>query len=199
MVFRGDNPPAGALIDYYLQAGTAAELSVLDAAGSPVATLNPSRAAGVNRAVWNLRYAALPPGPPDEESGGRSSALPGPFVMPGEYTVRLTAGGTTYEQKLQVLEDPRIQISAANRKAWTDALLAIGETYRGAVATPADVNRRGGPGSNGVRDVARELQSRLATLYRDMARSTARPTADQLAQMQFFETELRSLRSRVAR
>jgi hypothetical protein len=119
--------------------------------------------------------------------------------MPGEYTVRLTAVGTTNEQKLQVLEDPRIQISAADRKLWTDSLIAIGETYRGAVSVLEDVNRRSRAGSNDPRAVARELQSRLATLYRDLARSTARPTADQQSQMQFYDTELRSLRSRVAR
>jgi hypothetical protein len=201
MVFHGDNPPAGALVDYYLQGDLAASaaLNILDAAGNQVTMLNPSRAAGLNRVIWNLRHAALPPVPPDEEAGGRTIAIPGPFVMPGEYTVRLTAGGQTYDQKLLVLEDPRIQISAADRKAWTDALIAIGETYRGAVSALDDVRARGRAGSNDGRDVLRELQSRLATLYRAMAQSTAKPTADQQSQIQFFETELRSLRARVAR
>ena len=201
MVFHGDNPPAGALIDYSLQSdlGASAALNILDAAGNQVTTLNPSRAAGLNRVIWNLQYSALPPGPPDEESGGRSSAIPGPFVMPGEYTVRLTAGGKTYDQKLQVLEDPRIQIPAADRKAWTDALLASGEMYRGAVSLLDEVNRRGRSGADDLRGVVRELRSRLATLYRDMARSTAKPTADQQAQMQFFRTELDALRVRVSR
>ena len=201
MVFHGANPPAGALVDYYLQSdlGAAAALDILDTAGTHVTTLNPSRAAGLNRVIWNLRYAALPPGPPDEESGGRASALPGPFVVPGEYTVRLTVGGQTYEQKLQVLEDPRIQIPASDRKLWTDALLAIAETYRGAVSILDEANRRSRTGANDLRGVARELQSRLATLYRDMAQSTARPTADQQSQMQFFKTELDALRARVNR
>jgi hypothetical protein len=119
--------------------------------------------------------------------------------MPGEYTVRLTSGGTTYEHKLQVLEDPRIQISSADRRLWTDSLVSIGETYRGAVSALEEVNRGSRAGANDLRSVAGELRSRLATLYRDMAQSTARPTADQLAQMQFLETELRSLRARLTR
>ncbi len=117
--------------------------------------------------------------------------------MPGEYTVRLTAGGRTYDQKLQVLEDPRIQVSAAERKLWTDALIAVGEMYRGAVSLGEQAQP--GTGPSDVRRVVRELQSRLSTLYRDMARSTAKPTADQQAQMQFFEAQLRSLRARLGR
>ena len=44
---------------------------------------------------------------------------------------------------------------------------------------------------------ARELQTRLATLYRQISGSTGRPTANQQAQMVYCENELRSLRSRV--
>jgi hypothetical protein len=119
--------------------------------------------------------------------------------VPGEYTVRLTVGGQTYEQKLQVLEDPRIQIAASDRMLWTDALIAIAETYRGAVSILDEANRRSRTGANDLRGAARELQSRLATLYRDMAQSTAKPTADQQSQMQFFKTELEALRARVNR
>jgi hypothetical protein len=117
--------------------------------------------------------------------------------MPGEYTVRLSVGDRTYEQKLQVLEDPRIQISAGDRKLWTEALVAIAETYRGAATLVDEAARRGGAGSGDVGAVARELHSRLAGLYRDVARSTAKPTADQTAQMQFLKTELDALRKRI--
>jgi hypothetical protein len=112
--------------------------------------------------------------------------------------VRLAAGGRTYEQKVQVLEDPRIEVSAAERKAWTDALVTIGEAYRGAVGLIEQASGRGSSGGD-LATVARELQSRLASLYRDVSQSTAKPTIDQQAQMQFYETELRSLRTRVNR
>ena len=113
--------------------------------------------------------------------------------MPGENTVRLTAAGKTYEQKLQVKEDPRIEIAPADRKAWTDALLAVAEMYRSSVALRDQVGARG---SADLRDTARELQTRLATLYRQISGSTGRPTADQQAQMVFYETELRALQRR---
>ena len=153
--------------------------------------------AGVNRVIWNLRHDPLPPGPADEESGGRALSVLGPLVIPGEYTVRLSAGEKMFEQKLQVLEDPRIQISAGDRTLWTDALLAIGASYRGAVSLVEEVARHRGAPSTDLSAVARELQSRLLALYRDVAQSTAKPTADQQAQMQFLKTELDSLRKRV--
>ena len=61
MIFRGENPPNGAIVDYWLGAeGSAVALSVHDASGGLVQTLTPTRARGVNRVVWNLRQADLP-------------------------------------------------------------------------------------------------------------------------------------------
>ena len=200
MIFRGENPPAGALIDYYLALDpgpTGTTLAILDAAGKQIAALKPTHTAGLNRVVWNLRYDALPAPPPNEESGGRSTPVPGPFVMPGEYTVRLTASGKTLEQKLRVVEDPRIQVTAEERQAWTDALLDIADTYRGADALVTELAKPNA--SSDLRRLARELQSRIVRLYRAVGDSTGRPTADQQSQAQFYKAELASLRSRMAR
>ena len=76
----------------------------------------PSAAAGHHRFVWDLR------GPrPRAESYDYSIAAiwgedtpmepEGPLVVPGSYTVRLTAGGTTVTQPLTVEADPRISTS----------------------------------------------------------------------------------------
>ena len=104
-------------------------------------------------------------------------------------------GGRTYDRPLRVLEDPRVQVPAPDRKAWTDALLSVAEMYRGASAI---VERLGGESatSGDLRRVARELRSRVLSLYRAMSQSTGRPTADQRAQIQFYTTELESLRRR---
>src|SRR6185295_18931862 len=146
MVFRGENPPAGAIIDYFMRQSSAmnAPLAIVDAAGRQVARLQAPHLAGVNRVIWNLRYDPLPPAPADQESSERALTIPGPFVMPGEYTVRLSVGEKVYEQKLQVLQDPRIQISAGDLKLWTDALLAIGESYRGAASLVDQIAQRTG-------------------------------------------------------
>ena len=118
--------------------------------------------------------------------------------MPGTYTVRLTAGGRTHDQPLQVVEDPRIQVSTADRKAWTDAQMAIADLYRGAATLTERLDRDTTPAAADVRRMARELRTRLLTLYRDVGRSTAKPTADQQAQMQFLRAQLESLRRRSA-
>jgi hypothetical protein len=197
MVFHGDNPPPGAIIDYYLHGdpGQDLDVSVLDAAGKPIIKLQPTKTAGVNRVVWNLRYESLPEAPADDETGGRSVPMAGPLVLPGEYTVRLTAAGKNEDQKLQVKEDPRIQISPGDRKVWTDAQLLVADMYRSAVGLREQLGARGAAAAE-LQSAAKELAARLARLYRQMGLSTERPTADQQSQMQFFKTELDSLRHR---
>ncbi len=77
--------------------------------------------AGVHRFVWDLRYP--PPEAPDRDFP--ISAIVhdtpleplGPFVLPGEYRVTLTAGGRTLEQPLSVRMDPRVPVSAADLAA----------------------------------------------------------------------------------
>jgi len=135
----GPNPPDGAIIDYWLRtdAGGPVTLEILDAAGRlvrryssdehPTLDLNPpvpaywyrppqafSSAAGLHRFVWDLHYTPLTAG------GGRGlpiSATPhntvpassSPWVAPGQFTVKLTAGGRALTQPLVVRMDPRVK------------------------------------------------------------------------------------------
>jgi hypothetical protein len=73
--------------------------------------------AGMNRAVWDLRYT-IPPSftrgatnsYPISALYGNTPAEPrGPLVAPGDYEVRLTVAGHTYRQPLHVTMDPRIK------------------------------------------------------------------------------------------
>jgi photosystem II stability/assembly factor-like uncharacterized protein len=188
MYFRGQNPPQGAIVDYYLKDAPGADvtLTVMDAAGNKVATLPGTPQRGVNRVVWNLRYPSLPAprgGGLGDDAEGPRGALQGPLVVPGEYTVRLAAAGKTVEQRVTVREDPRIDIPAAERKEWTDTLLAIADLYRAAAARVDTVPQA-------ERTSARELQTRLATLYSAVSGSTGPLTADQRSQLQYFSTLL---------
>jgi hypothetical protein len=123
MVYRGANPPAGALADYWLgQTRDQVRLRVLDEAGREVARIPGPGRRGINRAVWNLRHT---------DPGQRDGEAPrGPLVVPGPYTVRLEVGETVSEQSLQVLEDPRIQVDPDVRRRWTEDLLALGSLVR---------------------------------------------------------------------
>ncbi len=119
---QAKNPPDGAVIDYYFKAAPDGDvkLEILDAAGKVIRHFSSTPAApaggrrgggaiadiwitepqrlgtkaGMNRFVWDLRYA-------HPEGDG------GPQVLPGRYQVRLTAGGTSYTQPLTVKLDPR--------------------------------------------------------------------------------------------
>ena len=90
--------------------------------------------AGINRFVWDLHYAhptALPYGYfgarlkyteytlPDHAVPGETPRVqpPGPLAAPGTYDLVFTREGKTYKQKLQVLPDPRVHISAEDYAA----------------------------------------------------------------------------------
>jgi photosystem II stability/assembly factor-like uncharacterized protein len=137
----GSNPPKGAIITYHLAEKPEGEvtLEVLDSEGALVRKLsgvlktpytspdhpdwNPdskpkpelSVTAGINRASWDLAYqeakwvtdARFDTGAP----------RPGPTVLPGEYTLRLTVEGRSSTQPLRVEADSRSTASAADLEA----------------------------------------------------------------------------------
>jgi photosystem II stability/assembly factor-like uncharacterized protein len=202
MVFRGQNPPNGAIIDYFLSAASASDsvsLTVHDARGALVTALTPVRAAGVQRVIWNLRYASLPGTPPpadaddDDEPRG---APPGRLVTPGRYAVRLRVGTQTFEQPVMVRDDPRVTLTAVARRQWEQALDSVAAVYRGSAALVTDLSR--GTDSTAIK-TSRELRDRVGTLYGNVMRGGGPPTSDQRAQMAYFPTLLRELRQRFVR
>jgi photosystem II stability/assembly factor-like uncharacterized protein len=201
MIFRGQNPPAGAVIDYYLREEPQGDVAVTvhDASGAEVRRLAPTRSRGINRIVWDLRH---PPLPPPSGSGaaerGALRVLDGPLVAPGTYQVRLVAGDKSFEQPLMVSDDPRVTVTGADRKLWTDLLLRLGEQYNAAGLLVEAAQPTGGRSSE-VYEGARELQRRIGTLYGAIAAWTGRPTADQEAQARHFATWLTDLRGHLDR
>jgi photosystem II stability/assembly factor-like uncharacterized protein len=159
----GDNPPDGAIVDYFLKSAPAGgiKLSIYDAQNhlvreysdvppafdktpanapeywfAPAAAL--SKKAGLNRFTWDLRYPAMKtmhysyygnlvdyieytlsdhavPGEFPRE------LQPGPFVVPGEYSVVLDVNGKTYRQPLTVTLDPRVHASQSDLAQQLDA------------------------------------------------------------------------------
>jgi photosystem II stability/assembly factor-like uncharacterized protein len=77
----------------------------------------PAAEAGMHRFVWDLRYpppAALKHEHPISAVPGDTPAEPlGPLALPGEYQVKLTAGGESHTQPLTVKMDPRVKTPAA--------------------------------------------------------------------------------------
>lgn len=78
-------------------------------AGAP----RPSGRAGLNRFVWDLRYPGATTFPCLILWGG--SAEQGPLAVPARYSVRITAGGQTEAQPIDVRMDPRLKgVTLAN-------------------------------------------------------------------------------------
>ena len=137
----GENPPAGALIYYYLKASPKDDikLEILDAQGTVIDTYSSAQKAaegpsewpdvqkpndvlpkdaGLNRFAWSLRYKDPTPIP----GTFYETDLPpkGPMALPGNYQVRLTVAGKSQTVPIEVRMDPRVQISRADLEAQFD-------------------------------------------------------------------------------
>jgi photosystem II stability/assembly factor-like uncharacterized protein len=180
MIFEGENPPAAALVDYWLRdQGTEVSIAVFDAAGERVAEVRAPHERGVNRAQWNLRYALDGTAQPAQgrEGFGFGGPLQGPLVVPGLYTVRLTAGGSTQERVVRVEEDPRFHVDPSVRAQWTTDLREITATLMAAQREARE-----------VRDAARRIEEGQAT-----------PLADVTAKVKDLDREFEELVSRLTR
>ncbi len=102
--YIGENPPSGAAITYYLEAGKNKNVSIeILQDGQVIRTLDAESKPGVNRVYWDLREESI-----SSASLGYEVA---PRVIPGEYTVRLSAGSQSMTKPLTVQLDPRKDVS----------------------------------------------------------------------------------------
>ncbi len=137
---HGDNPPSGAIIDYYIknEIDGSVVLKIFDDKGTLIRKYSSNekyeppkeqpyfdtswlpvfkpltKHLGLNRFVWDLHYPLVP-----SASYGYGQAVTGkgtveepqgPFVLPGNYRVELIADGKTYSQPLKVVMDPRVKV-----------------------------------------------------------------------------------------
>ena len=140
----GENPPDGAIIDYYLPASAGeVVLEILNAEGElirkysskdepleidstslshPTYWIKPdkilSAKAGHQRFVWDLHYQRPEMARfsyPISAIYRNTAPVPkGPLVHPGTYTLRLSVDGQSLSKEIQVLADPRITASSAD-------------------------------------------------------------------------------------
>ena len=124
--FTGPNPPAGALITYYLKEKlddkATLKVQVFDRDGKLVQDIErPSREKGLNRIAWNLRLGGPEVRrPPTEEQIAFGGAPRGPQVLPGIYTVKLTVNDKVLEERVEVKLDPSIKASTAELQETLD-------------------------------------------------------------------------------
>jgi photosystem II stability/assembly factor-like uncharacterized protein len=154
----GENPPDGAILDYYLKnVASRVSLEILDGDEvirtfrsddaeervDPDSLWHPtywirkpqtlSTGPGHHRFVWDLRYEP-PPGTKREFAIAAvyrktPSAPQGPLVAPGRYTVRLTVDGSVLERSLDVRLDPRVTMTDEDLRLQTESSLVCYRSY----------------------------------------------------------------------
>jgi photosystem II stability/assembly factor-like uncharacterized protein len=168
----GKNPPDGAIINYRLGAdsGRPVVLEILDATGKTIRTFSSADAIepvdthlnvptywvrpqqrlaatrGTHRFVWDLHY------PPPQVLGhdypisaiyGDTPRTPlGPAVLPGTYTIRLSANGQRYTQPLTIKMDPRVQITDAGLRLQRDIGVRMNDAISRDFAALSEVRAR---------------------------------------------------------
>jgi len=144
----GENPPDGAIIDYYLNSNNATTVSIeiSDAKGNIIRTYSSkdtmykipevniplywirpqqilSAQAGAHRFLWDMKYAPLnvpaqyPISAVVHNTAPESTA---PWVLPGNYTVKLNVGNQVMEQVITIVMDPRVKTSMSDLKRQYD-------------------------------------------------------------------------------
>jgi photosystem II stability/assembly factor-like uncharacterized protein len=207
------NPPRGAVIHYRLSKKVKdLTLTVLDAQGQLVRKLTTKKSkdekeeseeapdaeeekveepvlprdAGLHRVVWDLRYqgahyikgAKIDTGQPRR----------GPLVLPGTYTVKLSAAGKTLTTTVEVRPDPRVQVPPEELKEQ----LALELQVRDDIDRLVDAVAR-------LRAVKRQLASRNELLGEAARTAALRKESKALAKkLDELEEQLHNPRAEVA-
>jgi len=144
---QGENPPVGAMLDYYLRDAqtTPVTLVIYDGAAHQVRryastdkqkVVDPksidiapvwlgappplSAAPGMHRFLWDFHYA------------GKDGSGSGPLAPPGRYKVVLSASGKTLMQTLTLIKDPRMHASRRDLLAQFEFANQVAELRRAA-------------------------------------------------------------------
>jgi len=191
----GQNPPEGAILNYWLRdtPNGPVVLEILDGSGAtvrrwasddlpepplegqnvPPRWIRPHQplgaTPGMHRFAWDLRNdapIAQRRSYPISAIAGYTPVEPrGPYAMPGEYIVRLTVNGTSHTQPLLLKMDPRIQTPPAGLRQQFDLSMRI-------VRALARIQ---GASSTQARELGR-VGADLESLYRILQGSDAAPT-----------------------
>lgn len=177
----GDNPPDGAIINYYLNEKATGEvvLEIFNPFGQsvrrfssndkpyvvpnvniPLYWIRPqqilSGEAGAHRFAWDLHYKPLDMAPQYPISAIYKNTVPNPtspWVLPGNYTVKLTVNGKTYTQPLTVKMDPRVKTTPLDLK--TQHALSV-QMYEGRQQMMATINE--------IKSVRLKIQNMMPTI-----------------------------------
>lgn len=167
----GENPPDGAILDYYLS-NKAAEVQLdiyskgkdgpalihhysskdslyeVGPVNIPLYWIRPqqilSTNAGHHRFCWDMKYQPLNLPPSYPIGANYMNTAPeatAPWVMPGNYVVRLTVDGQSMEKEISVRMDPRVKTSRADLQMQHDLSLACYEKRKASMELVNEIRR----------------------------------------------------------
>ncbi len=137
----GENPPSGAVIDFWLKDkndSTSVQLDILDKNKNLIFTFKNNASGkelkdnlalgkievkkGLNRVAWNLRYPGAKGFPGLIMWGG---SLSGPMAMPGNYFAKLTVDSVSEEKPFTVLANPKFSETQEDYQKQFDFLVEV--------------------------------------------------------------------------
>lgn len=152
----GQNPPDGAMIDYYLpQDARNISLKITDMNGAVLRKYSPTDPApdvsgvniplywvrphqllsgkkGFHRFCWDMRYDPIvgrdPEFPISAIYGQTAPLIHAPWVLPGTYKVQLEVDGKIYHQSIKIMMDPRVKTSMLDLQQQFDLSVRAGGT-----------------------------------------------------------------------
>jgi hypothetical protein len=165
--YRAENPPRGTIITYYVNPRAVTPpkkdaeketngqedepkpptiaLDILNSAGKLIRRIDVpqgKKGSGIQRLVWDMRHAPPYTGGGQQQPSFFRRGPAAPWVLPGEYQVRLKVGDNEQIQEVTIQGDPLIQMSMADRKVWHDTLLALSRltgSVNGTTSTAGEV------------------------------------------------------------
>jgi hypothetical protein len=214
----GQNPPSGAVIYYYLKSKPSSDVTVeiLETSGKSVRKFTskapesqtvpaqepdledfgdggePTRApaeAGLNRFVWDLRYAEATRFPRMILWAGEDR---GPRATPGAYQVKLTVDGKSLTQSFEVKKDPRVATTQEEFAKQLELLVKIRDKFNetsDAVLQIRDVRKqideitnriKDQPGSKVIDDAAKALKQKLSLVEEQLYQTKNQSSQDPL-------------------
>ena len=203
-----ENPPAGAILDFYLPAESKSlDLNIYDKAHTLVRHVSsaipaqpshmdlpiadrwfpvPQRlqtAPGHHRFVWNLAWGTSGVAESDEPDDGEGGTPRGPKVAPGTYSLELSVDGKPLPaEELTVTMDPRVKATTAELQQnfiTTYTIFSASLEARRALAEIGSVKSQLAKGSSSPPRIAQQVQTLLASIDAITSGTGANPGLDQ--------------------
>ena len=187
----GQNPALGAVVHFWLKAAPKddVKLEFLDGAGMVIREDKVKAEAGLNRYVWDLRYADAKTFPGLIMWAGN---IRGPRVAPGKFQVRLAAAGATQTQALTVKKDPRVATTAEEYQRQLELSLQLrdklSDTHQ-AILDIRDVRKqldavterwKDSTDAKGILEAAKSLNAKLTAIEEELHQTKNRSSQDPL-------------------